>query len=112
MPHCIIEHSNTIDIEPVIPCVFEGTKNSNLFEPTGNDIKVRAIGYDDYLVGQNKSDFLHITIKILSGRNIQQKQSLSQSVLKQLNQLKLNNCSITIEVMDIDTESYVKSVLG
>ncbi len=110
MPHCVIEHSKNLDSELILPLVYSGALNSNLFDPSGIDIKVRAITYDSYLTGKNKSDFIHVTLKILSGRNNEKKQMLSRSVLEQLEKIGLEKCSITIEVVDIDRDSYAKMV--
>ena len=110
MPHCIVEHSASLDSEIILPLVFSGALKSELFEADGSDIKVRAIAYHSYLTGPKKSDFVHITLKMLSGRTPEQKQMLSKSVLAQLQKLELQNCSLTIEVMDIDRASYSKHV--
>ncbi len=60
MPHCIIEHSSNFSGKELVANVFKGTMASNLFEPDGSDIKVRAIVFDDYQVGVSNSSFIHI----------------------------------------------------
>ena len=110
MPHCIVEHSSSLDGEILVPLVFSGALKSELFEADGMDIKVRAIAYQSYLTGLRKSDFVHVVLKILSGRTPEQKKMLSESVLSALQKLELQNCSLTVEVMDIDRSSYSKSV--
>ncbi|REL30570.1 5-carboxymethyl-2-hydroxymuconate Delta-isomerase [Thalassotalea euphylliae] len=114
MPHCIIEHASTLDSNKLVSAVFQGALASNQFEPDGSDIKVRAISFNSYQVGSNQSkkspsDFIHITLKILSGRSEEQKQLLSKSVLNALNTRVRNSCEITIEVVDIDRASYLKA---
>lgn len=64
--------------------VFSGALKSALFEADGRDIKVRAISDQIYLTGTEKADFVHVVLKILSGRTSAQKQSLAQSVLDEL----------------------------
>jgi len=110
VPHCIVEHSESLNSELILPLVFLGAMESELFEIDGSDIKVRAIVYHSYLTGLEKSDFIHVTLKILSGRTVEQKQVLSKSVLVQLQRLELKNCSLTVEVMDIERVSYSKLV--
>jgi 5-carboxymethyl-2-hydroxymuconate isomerase len=110
VPHCIVEHSASLNAEILLPLVFKGALHSELFEADGSDIKVRAIAYNSYLTGTTTTDFVHVVMKILSGRTAQQKIMLSQSVLTQLQKLELQPCSITIEVMDIDRASYSKFV--
>jgi len=110
VPHCIVEHSASLNSELILPLVFSGAMKSELFEIDGSDIKVRAIAYHNYLTGSAKSDFIHVTLKILSGRTVEQKQMLSKSVLVQFQKLELQICSLTVEVMDIERASYSKLV--
>lgn len=51
-----------------------------LFEADGRDIKVRAISDQIYLTGIEKSDFVDVFLKKLSGNTSAQKQSLAQSI--------------------------------
>lgn len=111
MPHCIVEHANTIDGERLVAPVFVGALNSGLFEADGSDIKIRTLAYSNYQVGGQKSAFIHVSLKLLKGRTEQQKITLSKCVLAQLETLALGRCSITIEVIDIESKSYMKSDL-
>ncbi|AEF22823.1 5-carboxymethyl-2-hydroxymuconate Delta-isomerase [Pseudomonas fulva] len=110
MPHCIIEHSASLNGDALLPLIFSGALNTGLFESDGSDIKVRSIAYQSYLTGPERSDFVHVTIKILSGRTTEQKQILSKSVLAQLQTIERPHCSLTVEVADIDRASYSKVV--
>ncbi|WOH36373.1 5-carboxymethyl-2-hydroxymuconate isomerase [Thalassotalea fonticola] len=111
MPHCVIEHSSSISADALIAQVFSGALLSELFEADGGDIKVRALPFTNHQSGTDKIDFVHVTLRILSGRNIEQKSMLSQFVLEQLKKLKLANCSLTIEVVDIERASYAKVIV-
>ncbi|MBL4942277.1 MAG: 5-carboxymethyl-2-hydroxymuconate Delta-isomerase [Colwellia sp.] len=111
MPHCVIEHSANIDGNALISLVHKGALESNLFEAEGSDIKVRALSYSNYQTGSVDINFVHVTLKILSGRNVEKKSMLSQSVLEQLKTLSMSNCSISVEVADIDRASYAKVVM-
>ncbi|HBN89360.1 5-carboxymethyl-2-hydroxymuconate Delta-isomerase [Rheinheimera aquimaris] len=110
MPHCVIEYSDRLDAAPILAAVFDGALQSELFEPDGADIKVRAQAYQQHISGAEHRDFIHVQLRILSGRNLEQKQHLSQSVLNQLLKLELISCSHTVEVVDIDRASYAKKV--
>lgn len=110
MPHCIVEHSASLDAALLLPLVFSGTVQSGLFEADGADIKVRAISYQYYLTGLAQSDFVHVVLRILSGRTVEQKQLLAKSVLAQLQSRKLVGCSLTVEVVEMDRTSYAKCV--
>jgi len=112
MPHCIIEHSSTINAEDLLKPVFEGALKSSLFDKNGNDIKVRTVSYTHYLTGTEKSDFIHVIIKILSGRTTQQKLLLSETIINEVKLLNISHCSITVEVVDIERETYSKVLVG
>ena len=111
MPHCVVEHSSAIDGNTLIPLVFAGALESKLFEIDGSDIKVRAMPYSNYQTGNMDVGFVHVTLKILSGRTIDQKSMLSKLVLEKLKTQNLVNCSISVEVVDIDRVSYSKVVM-
>lgn len=115
MPHCIIEHSSSIDSNTLIPLVFNASLASTLFEKDGSDIKVRALPFEHYQTGTVQStssqlDFIHVTMRILSGRNTEQKLMLSNLVLESLKPLALKACSTSVEVVDIDRASYSKVI--
>ena len=111
MPHCIIEHSSTINAEQLNNKVFLGALNSGLFEADGRDIKVRSIAYENYQTGTEKEDFIHVMVRILSGRSDTDKAMLSETVMTQLLSLSLSSASITVEVVDMDRNSYAKVVV-
>jgi 5-carboxymethyl-2-hydroxymuconate isomerase len=111
MPHCVIEHSASIDGTTLVTLVHKGALTSNLFEAEGSDIKVRALAFDTYQTGSVDINFIHVTLNILSGRNLEQKSMLSQLVLEQLKSLSLIGCSISVEVADIDRASYAKVIV-
>ena len=73
MSHCIIEHSAEICVQQLIDAVHHGTLKSDLFEPKGSEIKVRALPYKNSKTGNVSLSFIHVILKILSGRNNQQK---------------------------------------
>lgn len=110
MPHCIVEHSETFESDLLVHRVFSGALNSGLFEADGSDIKVRASSYSSYLIGQKKTDFIHVALKILAGRTHEQKSLLSNTILGELVALDFKDTSITVEVVDIDRDSYCKVV--
>ena len=101
MPHCIIEYSKALEdkIKPtdLINKVYQGTFKSNLFIDT--DIKTRAISYKHHQTGEIKLNFVHITIKILSGRSKEQKithvRNIYQSILQLINETNVNIDIIT-----------------
>lgn len=111
MPHCIIEHSTELDGNELVSLVYQGALQSNLFQPQGSDIKVRAKPYSNYQTGSVDIHFVHVTLRILCGRTLEQKTDLSHLVLQQLKKVITQNCSVSVEVVDIETESYAKIVV-
>ena len=108
MPHCIIEHSPNISPDGLMHAVFNGALHSQLFLPDGADIKVRAIAYQNFKLGDSKTSFVHVVVKILAGRTDEQKQRLSQEIIKKLSGLGHQDISITVEVVDMERQSYQK----
>ncbi|MGL6313250.1 5-carboxymethyl-2-hydroxymuconate Delta-isomerase [Vibrio sp. WXL103] len=111
MPHCIIEHSSSFESVDLNLKVFQGALESNLFAPDGSDIKVRSIAYEHYQTGFIKESFIHVTLRILSGRSEQDKLLLSNSVMSKLKSIQFVSASLTVEVVDIDRNSYTKQIV-
>ena len=112
MPHCIIEYSKALE-DSILPqqlmdAVLAGAKNSDLFEL--DHIKIRTQSYENYQRGEERLSFLHVTLKILSGRTLEQRQCLSRHVTEELAKLALTAVTITAEVIEMERESYTKIV--
>ena len=112
MPHCVIEYSkpleNQVSEKQLMDLVFEGALSSQLFDI--KTIKCRAIGYQSYLSKAGEGDFIHITIRILAGRTIEQKSTLSQCVMQNLADIGLKDISMTVDICDIETQCYAKVI--
>tara|TARA_R110000744_G_scaffold206105_1_gene324706 strand:- start:194 stop:544 length:351 start_codon:yes stop_codon:yes gene_type:complete len=112
MPHCIIEYSakitETLPVEQLMHAVYKGANQSELF--TAANIKVRAFAYDDFYLPGAEQVFIHVNLKILSGRDLSQRKNLSDSVSNQLERLGIEDAVITVEITKIEKESYVKKV--
>ncbi|BBB27999.1 5-carboxymethyl-2-hydroxymuconate Delta-isomerase [Neptunomonas japonica] len=112
MPHCIIEYSEGLEASTapadLINAVFQGALSSGLF--TEPDIKTRALCYKHYQTGSKQQEFVHVTLKILSGRTIEQRSDLSEAVLKGLQVIELSDVSLTVEVCNMEKYSYAKAV--
>ena len=116
MPHCIIEYSQEliqeISIKELMTAVFQGAVQSTLFSV--EDIKVRAIAYNDFYVEdasqENQQRFIHVSCKILSGRTLDQRQKLSQLLLSHLAEFAIYSVSISVEIVDMERESYYKKL--
>ncbi len=113
MPHCIIEYSHEVadqvSIEELMAAVHRGAMDSGLFDEY--DIKTRALAYQKHRTGQTQDSFVHLTVRLLSGRNDQQKSFLSEKLLASIEPLLPNVASVGVEICDMHRESYRKRVL-
>ncbi len=107
MPHCTIEYSNPLKnhIEPIELCniVHEAALASGNFSEA--DIKVRAKSYDDYLVGGDVNDFIHVTVYLLDGRSEETKKALTSIILDALQSLNL-----PVQCLSVDARDTLRSV--
>lgn len=113
MPHCVIEYARPLadkcDLSELLRRVHQAAFDSGLFGL--EDIKTRALAVDHYLTGSGNAEFVHINLKILSGRSAEQKQQLSQRVLDAaVSFLGDLIASCSVEVSDMDRASYAKKV--
>ena len=121
MPHCILEYSsninNKINLKKLlndINTMLAGTGVFNLM-----DIKSRAIEHDLYVVadGDPNRAFAALTINIFSGRPDDVKANIAESALQLLKDafnttLQEKKCDITVQVGDINRETYRKITSG
>lgn len=74
MPHCIVEYTDNLGEEAVIPALLQKLaakfRDSDGVFPTGG-IRVRAIRLTEYVIADGKGNdaFVHMTIKIGAGRD-------------------------------------------
>jgi len=110
MPHCIIEYANDltdlITPEEMMEASLKAMQASGLFET--DDIKIRTKEFMYFQRGEVRENFIHVTLKILNGRNIPQKQKLATLVLKAMNGLPTFGVGITVDVQEMNADSYMK----
>ncbi len=110
MPHLIIEFSNkqaeAEQIETMLDAVHQAAAATELFEE--EHIRVRAYPLDYYRSGGRFSHFIHAQLRIHRGRTEEQKRQLSGAVLAALQAQQWPAKTITVEVVDMDRDSYAK----
>ena len=113
MPHCIIEYSDdvatSLPIDDLLAATFEGALSSGLFP--AYDIKTRAIAYQHHSTGTTQDSFVHVTLRLLSGRDDQSKVDLSEKLLASILPLLPAVISVGVEIVDMHRGSYRKRVL-
>ena len=124
MPHLVIEHSSNIKKSAIL-ALQTGVQEIMLSIPEGNfdpdQCKCRSHSFDEYLVGrpnQTTSSFLHVTIKILSGRSIEVQKKLaaktaelSQKIFNEL-ALTTTRCDISVDIVEMNRDTYQKIRIG
>ncbi|WP_067520842.1 5-carboxymethyl-2-hydroxymuconate Delta-isomerase [Endozoicomonas ascidiicola] len=113
MPHFVIEYSRSIEEftppDRLMFAIFQSAVQSGLFNET--DIKVRMQPFDHYLLPVEGMGFIHVTAKILSGRNEAQKQMLAENVMNALAGLGFNNTMVSVDVEDMSRAVYLKRII-
>ncbi len=119
MPHLIIEHSGNIKRKSI--AALEHKIQNIMQEQEGNfdadQCKCRSLSFDEYLVGrsdQTISSFIHITLKVLTGRSIQIRQNLSQKIIDFVQKfyadlnLSTKRCDISVDIVEMERDTYQK----
>lgn len=110
MPHIIIEYPQPQISEEQLPgilkSVHEAVVESGLFE--SSHIKTRAYPMRFYTNAGGDKPYMHTMARIKSGRNAEQKKQLSEAILAALCTQQLALPVITVEVIDMDRDSYTR----
>ncbi len=119
MPHLIIEHSANIKRRSI--AALENKIQEIMQAQEGNfdadQCKCRSLPFDEYFVGhldESESSFLHITLKVLSGRSMEVRKNLSQKIMEFVQKfhadLKLptKRCDISIDIVEMERDTYQK----
>lgn len=113
MPHLIIEYAEAvaqqIDLQELMQGVFEAAVAAQVMRP--EDIKVRALPYRHFLLGDGGDGFVHVTVRLLAGRDAGQKRRLSESLRTRLAALLPAVHSISVDIVDMDPDAYLKRLL-
>jgi 5-carboxymethyl-2-hydroxymuconate isomerase len=119
MPHLILEYSNNLadplDHQALFAELHAALERFELFQPT--EIKSRAIAHEHYRVGSGapESVFVHLTVAILSGREVALRQQLSTELLGVLREALARTwrerpCDVTVDVREMQRETYGKAM--
>lgn len=117
MPHIVIEYTpNLTDLpfDAMLDAITRRLASSPEVQDEA-DLKARVIRTDHFRVGleNNARGFIHVTIRIMAGRNEQAKKDFSQRVADGMleHMPKFDNkmaAHLSVEVVDIDRGSYRK----
>ncbi|MEQ9694475.1 5-carboxymethyl-2-hydroxymuconate isomerase [Shimia sp. SDUM112013] len=115
MPHFILEHSaelsDTQDLAALADAIFEAGCSHPAFAANPKAVKVRTIACQNIRSGADPQTFAHLTIRLLSGRTIETKAGLADDMLALLDRHLPNVGSLSVEPVDMATETYRKRAL-
>ena len=113
MPHAIVEFSPLSEIgiseADLLDAVFDGMQASGLFGT--EDIKVRSHPASMTRNGSDNFSFIHIQLRIMPGRTVEQKADLSERVRANVCAMSGQARSTSVEVVDIDRAVYAKTAV-
>ncbi|MBM3580153.1 MAG: hypothetical protein FJX34_05215 [Alphaproteobacteria bacterium] len=120
MPHLIIEHSKNFS-QKVVRDLWSGVHKIMTEIPEGNfdpdQCKCRSHSFGKYFVGlheEGDSAFLHITIKVLSGRSVEIRKKLATKTCElardifSKSEISTKRCDISVDVVEMEREIYQK----
>lgn len=111
MPHLILDYSADLnaDIPAACDILFDAMAGHDVF-PNPEAIKLRAAPWAQYRSGTQGGTFAHATIRLLSGRTAQAKADLSATILAAMQTCLGAADSLTVEIRDMDRDSYAKHI--
>ncbi len=117
MPHFILEYSDNllgkIDHGHLFRNLHRLLVENGPFQMS--DIKSRAVAHEDFYIsdGNDANAFIHLTLSIFKGRELDIQQRVGKKLLAFLKkEFDRSNaalkCSITVEIKEINTDTYFK----
>ncbi|MDX1351506.1 MAG: hypothetical protein R3254_00740 [Thiomicrorhabdus sp.] len=117
MPHISVEYSYDSlareSLPGLVDSLFADLVNTQVVNPL--NIKVRAQAVEFYKLGLENSGFMHAICRTHSGKTASEKRCLTQAILKSLQYCAKKSAKhpmvITVELQEMDSNSYAKSVI-
>jgi len=119
MPHLTLEYSNNLPVPVDFKALFKNLHEALIVIGPFRleDIKSRAIPYPEYYIGVGLPEnvFIHLTVSILSGRDVDFKKRIGERMLSILRETFLKTClkrrcDITVDIREMQRETYYKAV--
>lgn len=116
MPHIIVEYTPNLQNLPFDAMLASVNQRLAQSPEVGDeaDLKARVIPAEHYRVGLADSGrgFIHVTVRIMAGRNEQAKQDFSQRVadgmLEHMPKFEGMTVHLSVDVVDMEWASYRK----
>ncbi len=119
MPHLTLEYSDNLpsglDVQVILARLHRVVAQEDAFALP--EIKSRAIPHRLFLIGAGAPDavFVHVTVAILDGRELELRQRLSRQLLGALREefslaYAERPCDLTVEIREMERASYAKAM--
>lgn len=110
MPHIIVEYPkqlvNDTQVEAILDTIHHAVAQSGLFQ--ADHIRTRAYAFTKFTNAGGSEPYIHIQARIKSGRDTENKKQLGDAILNGLITLAIPASVITVEIIDMERESYAK----
>lgn len=112
MPHIILEYAEQMaddaGVDAMLQAIHNSVADSGLFK--ANQIKTRAYPFRGFTNAGSSNPYIHIQARIKLGRDADNKKRLGEAILSGLSTLQIPASVITVEIIDMDRDSYGKYV--
>ena len=112
MPHIILEYAeqltDNVEVDAMLQAVHRSIADSGLFK--ANQIKTRAYPFRDFTNAGGSDPYIHIQARIKLGRDADNKKRLGEAILAGLSSLNIPASVMTVEIIDMDRDSYGKFI--
>jgi 5-carboxymethyl-2-hydroxymuconate isomerase len=112
LPHIVCHYSRDPEmpsIRDILVALHRAAASTGVVQ--AEDLKIRAQGFDEYLVAGETRSFFHVSLYLLEGRTSAQKEALSIELRRALSERLLNTHSISVDIRDMDPDAYKKRLL-
>jgi 5-carboxymethyl-2-hydroxymuconate isomerase len=114
MPHIIVEYPeqlvNYTQVGAMLQTIHQSIADSGLFK--ADQIRTRAHAFRKFTNAGGSEPYIHIQARIKAGRDVDNKKQLGDVILKGLSALNIPASVITVEIIDMERESYGKYAPG
>lgn len=113
MPHFVIDCSEELieqkTPQEIMQAVYDAAESTGLFAKS--DIKVRINPFKYYKLDKTKQGFLHIFGNIMEGRSIEQKATLSKTIIGKLDRMFPDISVLSMNIREFEKATYCNKAL-
>ena len=110
MPHIIVEYAkqriNDAQVDAMLHTIHHAIAESGLYKPVM--IKTRAYAFTKLTNAGGSEPYIHIQARIKATPDVGKKKQLSDVIINGLSTLNIPASVITVEIIDMERESYGK----